>query len=118
MEEDFETRDDQALVINVKGKGLIIISGCGHAGIVNTTLYSMEVTGVDKILAIMGGFHLTGKLYEPIIGKTVDMIKKVDPSYVIPCHCTGWKAIHTFAAEMPSKYIHNVVGTKYIFKGE
>lgn len=115
LQEDFETKDEQALVMNVRGKGLVIISGCGHAGIVNTALYATEFTGVENIQAIIGGFHLTGPIFEPFINKTVEMIKSMQPQYIIPCHCTGWQAIHTFANEMPSQYIHNVVGTTYLF---
>ena len=54
-------RDDQAIVINVKGKGLIVISGCAHAGIINTVEYAKEITGVETVHAVMGGFHLTGR---------------------------------------------------------
>lgn len=114
--EDFETIDDQAIVLNLKDKGLIVISGCGHAGIVNTALHCKEITGIDKMHLIMGGFHLTGAFYEPVIDKTVAAIRELDPSYVIPCHCTGWKAIHKFAREMPESFIQNAVGTTYVFQ--
>lgn len=114
--EDFETIDDQAIVMNLKDKGLIVISGCGHAGIVNTALHCKEITGIDKMHVIMGGFHLTGDFYEPVIDKTVASIEKLSPRYVIPCHCTGWKAIHRFAQEMPESFIQNAVGTTYVFQ--
>jgi len=115
IQEDFETIDDQAVVVNVKGKGLVVISGCGHAGIVNTALYCREITGVDDVFVIMGGFHLTGDFYEPVIDKTVEAIRDLNPQHVIPCHCTGWKAIHRFAGKMPGSFIQNAVGTTYIF---
>lgn len=115
LEPDFETMDDQAIVVNVKDKGLVVISGCGHAGIVNTVLYSQEITGEQKILGVMGGFHLTGKFFEPFIEKTIGMIKDLRPQYIVPCHCTGWKAIKTFSEAMPEAYTHNVVGTTYSF---
>jgi 7,8-dihydropterin-6-yl-methyl-4-(beta-D-ribofuranosyl)aminobenzene 5'-phosphate synthase len=116
LEPDFATMDDQALVINVKGKGLVIMSGCGHAGIVNTVLYSREITGEDKVLGVLGGFHLTGKLFEPFIDRTVQLIKDLKPQHIVPCHCTGWQAIKSFAEAMSDEYTHNVVGTTYVFE--
>jgi len=116
LEPDFETMDDQAVVVNVKGKGLVIVSGCGHAGIVNTVLYSREITGEERVLGVLGGFHLTGKLFEPFIDRTVQMIKDLRPRYIVPCHCTGWRAIQTFAETMADEYSQNVVGTTYVFE--
>ncbi|MBW2675229.1 MAG: MBL fold metallo-hydrolase, partial [Deltaproteobacteria bacterium] len=85
--------DDTAIVMNVKGKGLIVLSGCSHSGIVNTVRHAMKVTGIEKVHAVMGGFHLGGPLFEPIIDRTTEELKKIDPDYMIPCHCTGRKAI-------------------------
>ncbi|MGA2122055.1 MAG: MBL fold metallo-hydrolase [Methanoregula sp.] len=111
-------RDDQALVINVRGRGLIVISGCAHAGIINTVEYARKITGVENVHAVMGGFHLTGPLFEPVIQPTIDAMKRIDPAYVVPMHCTGWKAINRFAEEMPGRFILNTVGTMYVFGGE
>jgi 7,8-dihydropterin-6-yl-methyl-4-(beta-D-ribofuranosyl)aminobenzene 5'-phosphate synthase len=107
--------DDQALVVNVKDKGLVVISGCAHAGIINTVEYARKITGVDTVHAVMGGFHLTGPLFEPVIGPTIDAMKKIDPAYVVPMHCTGWNAINRIMAEMPGRCILNTVGTTYVF---
>jgi 7,8-dihydropterin-6-yl-methyl-4-(beta-D-ribofuranosyl)aminobenzene 5'-phosphate synthase len=54
-------KDDQALVMNIKDNGLLILTGCGHAGIINTIKYSKKVTGVSKIYSVLGGFHLSGQ---------------------------------------------------------
>lgn len=108
-------RDDQAIVINVKGKGLVVISGCAHAGIINTVQYAKKITGIEKVCAVMGGFHLTGPLFAPVIQPTIDAMKRLDPGYVVPMHCTGWDAINRFLQEMPGKTILNTVGTKYRF---
>jgi 7,8-dihydropterin-6-yl-methyl-4-(beta-D-ribofuranosyl)aminobenzene 5'-phosphate synthase len=108
-------RDDQAVVINVQGKGLVVISGCAHAGIINTVEYAKEITGIDAVHAVMGGFHLTGTAFEPVIDPTIDAMKRVNPAYVVPMHCTGWKAIHRFDEEMPVTFILNTVGTTYRF---
>ncbi|MCK9197206.1 MAG: MBL fold metallo-hydrolase [Syntrophales bacterium] len=107
--------DDTSIVMHLKGKGLVVISGCAHAGIVNTVNYAREVTGIDKVHAVMGGFHLSGIFFEGIIARTVEEIKKINPDYIIPCHCTGRKAIMEFEKAMPDKFILNMSGTKMTF---
>jgi len=106
--------DDSSIIANVKGKGIVILSGCGHSGIINTVKYAKEITGIDKILAVMGGFHLTGPEMEPVIGPTVRGLKVMDPAYVIPTHCTGRNAVMQIEKEMPDKFILNMAGTKLI----
>jgi 7,8-dihydropterin-6-yl-methyl-4-(beta-D-ribofuranosyl)aminobenzene 5'-phosphate synthase len=110
-------RDDQGLVIKLKDKGLVVISGCAHAGIINTVEYAKKITGTDKVHAVLGGFHLTGRLFDPIIQPTIDEMKRIGPDYIVPMHCTGWKAINRFAEEMPAQFILNTVGTTYVFSG-
>jgi len=107
-------RDDQALVINVKEKGLVIVSGCAHAGIINTVEYATKCTGVDRVHAVLGGFHLTGPAFAARIQPTIDAMKNLDPAYVVPMHCTGWDAINRFMAAMPGRCILNTVGTTYV----
>lgn len=104
--------DDQALVIKLKEKGLVIISGCGHAGIINTVFYAKRITGVDRIHAVLGGFHLSGPIFEPIVERTITEFKKIRPEVIIPMHCTGWGAIKRFSEEFPSSFILNSAGTK------
>jgi 7,8-dihydropterin-6-yl-methyl-4-(beta-D-ribofuranosyl)aminobenzene 5'-phosphate synthase len=110
---DEATLDDQALVINVAGKGLVIMSGCGHAGIVNIVRYVRRLTGIDQVYAVIGGFHLSGKAFEPIIGRTVEALAELEPDVVVPAHCTGWRAHHALAAKLPDAYRPNVVGAKF-----
>lgn len=107
--------DDTALCINVKGKGLVVISGCAHSGIVNTVNHAKETTGIDKVFAIMGGFHLTGPEMEPAVGPTIKGLAGFDPEYVIPTHCTGRNSIMRIEAAMPEKFIVNMAGTKLTF---
>jgi len=109
--------DDQGLIVNVKGKGLVVLSGCAHAGIINTVEHARKITGVTKVHAVLGGFHLTGPLFDPIIQPTINEMKRINPNYIIPMHCTGWKAITQFAKEMPGSFILNTVGTTYVFGG-
>lgn len=106
--------EDQAIVINIKDKGLIVLSGCAHSGIVNTVNYAKEFTGISTIYAIIGGFHLA-RAKEDEIDKTIDFIKREKPIYVVPSHCTGFQAMKRFSQEMPDEFIEGVVGTTYIF---
>lgn len=103
--------------MHVKGKGLVVLTGCAHAGAVNTVHHAIRTTGIDQVYAVMGGFHLSGPLFEPIIGKTTEEMKKFDPKYIIPCHCTGRKAVMHMEREMPDKFILNMAGTKLTFAG-
>jgi len=106
--------DDQAMVINVKEKGLVVLTGCGHAGVINTLLHAKNATGVSNIYAVIGGFHLTGRIFEPIIQPTIQALKEINPKVIVPQHCTGWKATHEIAREFPDAYIANSVGTTYV----
>ena len=108
-------KDDQALVANIEGKGLVVISGCGHAGIVNTLNYAKKLTGVDEVHAVIGGFHLSGKLYEAAIEPTISALQDADPGFLVPCHCTGWKAVNTIIQRMPAKFIQPTVGARFEF---
>jgi 7,8-dihydropterin-6-yl-methyl-4-(beta-D-ribofuranosyl)aminobenzene 5'-phosphate synthase len=104
--------DDQALVIHLKQKGLVIISGCSHAGIINTALYAREIAGTETIHAVLGGFHLSGPIFEQIIEDTIEELKKMKPEVLVPMHCTGWKAIQRFSEEFPDAFVLNSVGSK------
>ena len=105
---------EQALVFNAKGKGLVILSGCAHRGIVNTVKAAQKMTGIEKVHAVIGGFHLTGGKPD-VIQRTIADIKAIAPDYIVPTHCTGFGAITAFAREMPNQFIMNIVGTRYIF---
>ena len=105
-------KDDQALVINLKEKGLVVISGCSHAGIINTILYAKKLTGIEKVHAVLGGFHLSGAFFEKILKKTIDELKALSPAVVVPMHCTGRKAMEMFSQEFASSFVLNSVGSK------
>ncbi len=104
--------DDQALVLNLKEKGLVVISGCSHSGIINTIFHAQKLTGLTKVHAVLGGFHLTGPAFEPIIEKTISELKNMGPEVIVPMHCTGWKAIQRLSQEFPSAFVLNSVGSK------
>jgi len=103
--------DDQALVVHLKGKGLVVIAGCSHAGIINTVLYAQKLTGIEKVHTILGGFHLSGPHFEPIIEQTIGELKRINPEVLVPMHCTGWTAIQRMSQEFPDAFILNSVGS-------
>jgi len=105
--------DDQALIANVAGRGLVVLTGCGHAGVINICRYAQRLTGVGQLYAVIGGFHLTGRLFEPIIGDTVSALEQLAPDVIVPTHCTGWKATHAIASRLPGAFIQNSVGTTF-----
>jgi 7,8-dihydropterin-6-yl-methyl-4-(beta-D-ribofuranosyl)aminobenzene 5'-phosphate synthase len=107
--------DDQALVANIKDRGLVILTACGHAGVINTVEYAKKITGIENVYAILGGFHLSGKIYENIIDPTLRELVRFKPRFVIPCHCTGWKAVNKIIQLMPDSFIQSSVGSKFIF---
>jgi 7,8-dihydropterin-6-yl-methyl-4-(beta-D-ribofuranosyl)aminobenzene 5'-phosphate synthase len=107
--------DDQALVASVRGRGLVVLTGCAHSGIVNILRYVQKLTGEGHIHAVIGGFHLGGPLFERIIPPTCDALAALAPDYLVPSHCTGWRAMHAIAARFPDAFIQNSVGTRFAF---
>ncbi len=109
--------DDQCAIMNLKNKGLVIVTGCGHSGIINVIRNAQSLTGISQIHAVIGGFHLTGGLFAGIIPDTIAALKEINPDYVMPGHCTGWSAIHQIARAMPETFIPSAVGTTLVFRG-
>jgi 7,8-dihydropterin-6-yl-methyl-4-(beta-D-ribofuranosyl)aminobenzene 5'-phosphate synthase len=106
--------DDQALVVHVRGRGLVVLTGCGHAGAVNIARHAMRLTGVDRLHGLLSGFHLSGPGFEPIIEPTVDALSDIAPDLVVPAHCTGWRAQHRLASALPEAFVPNAVGTSFV----
>lgn len=107
--------DDQAVVCHVKDKGLVVLSGCSHAGTINVIRYAQRLTGINHIHAFIGGLHLTGGLFEPIIPRTVEELIRISPDFIVPGHCTGWKATHIMADRLPTACLQSNVGTRFHF---
>jgi 7,8-dihydropterin-6-yl-methyl-4-(beta-D-ribofuranosyl)aminobenzene 5'-phosphate synthase len=105
--------DDQALIINVAGRGLVVITGCGHAGVVNIARYAQRLTGGQPLHALLGGFHLNGPLFEPLIPRVLDDLAAMNPGVLVPAHCTGWRAQHAMSARFPAAFVPNTVGTTF-----
>jgi 7,8-dihydropterin-6-yl-methyl-4-(beta-D-ribofuranosyl)aminobenzene 5'-phosphate synthase len=105
--------DERALVFNLKDKGLVVISGCAHVGIVNTVVYARRISGVEHVFAVIGGFHLAGLRDEKRIELTKEKLKLVRPEFIMPSHCTGWRAMCIFARAFPEAFVWNSVGSLY-----
>ncbi len=105
--------DDQAILLHIRGKGLVILTGCGHSGIVNIVRYAQKLTGIEQIYAIIGGFHLGGMTPEPIIQQTCEALAAFTPEIIVPTHCTGYRAIHQLANLLPNAFIQSSVGTRF-----
>ena len=103
-------------MVNVREKGLVVMTGCGPAGAINSIRYAQKLTGVEKVYSMLGGLHLTGAVFEPIIAPTLEALKDIAPRLVMPGHCTGWKAIHAFAREFPEAYVQGSVGTRLVIE--
>ena len=107
--------DDQAIVCHVKNRGLVVVSSCSHAGAINVLRHAQRLTGVTAVHAFVGGMHLTGGLFEPIIPRTIAELVAIGPAVVVPGHCTGWRATHELARAMPEAYVQSSVGTRLHF---
>ncbi len=115
--EDFlpdHIEEDQSLVVNVKDKGLIVLTGCAHSGITNTVEHARAISGVERVWAILGGFHM-GRLSEEELEKTVETLCGYQPVLIAPSHCTGFAAIRRIAEVMPEAFVQGLVGTQYLF---
>lgn len=115
-EPDPWTWDDQNLVVNVRDRGLVIVSGCSHAGVVNVVRNAQRLTGEDRVVGLIGGFHLTGGLFEPLIPATVADIARIGVGRIVPAHCTGWRAMHALASAMPDAFVQPSIGTVFEFR--
>jgi 7,8-dihydropterin-6-yl-methyl-4-(beta-D-ribofuranosyl)aminobenzene 5'-phosphate synthase len=107
--------DDQNLIVNVRGKGLVVVSGCSHAGAVNVVRNAQRLTGEERVAGFIGGLHLTGGIFEPIIQPTVDAFVAAGIARLLPAHCTGWKAVHQLARALPDAFVQPAVGTVVTF---
>ena len=103
--------DDMAVYAVVEGKGLVVVSGCAHAGIVNTIKYGMELTG-ERLYAVLGGFHLTGPGMEEVVPRTIEELKRLSPRLIAPMHCTGWFSQVKLMEAFPEAFVLSSPGTR------
>jgi 7,8-dihydropterin-6-yl-methyl-4-(beta-D-ribofuranosyl)aminobenzene 5'-phosphate synthase len=105
--------DDQALVVQVRGRGLVVLTGCGHAGAINIVRHAQRLTGVPRLSGLVGGLHLSGPAFEPIISPTVAALTELSPDLLVPGHCTGWRAQHALAAALPGAWVAGSSGSSF-----
>ena len=110
--DDFE--HEIATCFNVKGRGLIVITSCGHRGVVNSVKRAIDISGIEKVHAVLGGMHLAPHK-EDYVRETVAALKELSPDCVIPMHCSGEMFIDIVQKEMPGKFIRSYTGSRYIF---
>jgi len=108
-------RHEIGTAYNLKGRGLIVLSSCSHRGIVNIVKQAQAVSGVSKIHAIVGGFHLA-PFKDDYVREVVSAIRQIDPDYVVPMHCSGEPFYEIMKAEMPTKLLRSFTGSRFIFE--
>jgi 7,8-dihydropterin-6-yl-methyl-4-(beta-D-ribofuranosyl)aminobenzene 5'-phosphate synthase len=107
-------RHEIATTFNLKGRGLIVLTSCSHRGVVNAVKQVQTVAGVNKVHAVIGGFHLAA-YKDDYVRETVSSLKEIDPDYVIPLHCTGEPFYEIAKAEIPAKLLRSYTGTRFVF---
>lgn len=105
---------EHATAFNLKDRGLVVITSCGHAGVINSVRQVQKATGIEKVHAVVGGFHLA-PAPEEVVAKTAAAFKAIDPDYIVPAHCTGLNTIMAVYREMPAKLIMPSTGTRVVF---
>lgn len=106
-----KTPDEMAICINLKDKGLVVLSGCAHNGIINTIKRCQEVSGVEQVYAVIGGFHLGfPEVPRDMPAKTIEKLKEIGPKVIIPQHCTGFRATAEIMNAFPDEYVQSSAG--------
>jgi 7,8-dihydropterin-6-yl-methyl-4-(beta-D-ribofuranosyl)aminobenzene 5'-phosphate synthase len=101
--------DDQTLFINVARKGVLVLCGCAHAGLINTLQYALEVTRTKKLYGFIGGTHLI-QPKENRLKETIKQLKEYDMQLISPAHCTGYKSIAAINQAFPDEFVLNYAG--------
>jgi 7,8-dihydropterin-6-yl-methyl-4-(beta-D-ribofuranosyl)aminobenzene 5'-phosphate synthase len=99
----------------VKGKGLVVLTSCSHRGVINTIRQAQVASGVERVHAVIGGFHLVPPLADDYFRRTIAALKEINPDYLMPAHCTGEPFYDMVRQEMPGKVFQSNVGTLYTF---
>lgn len=114
--DDFE--HEIATIYNVKGRGLVVLTSCSHRGVINAVRQAQNASGIDKVFAVIGGFHIVPPLGDDYINRTISEFKAIDPAYLITAHCTGDRFYDLARAALGDKVIHSAVGTRFVFTGK
>jgi 7,8-dihydropterin-6-yl-methyl-4-(beta-D-ribofuranosyl)aminobenzene 5'-phosphate synthase len=103
-----------ATIYNVRDRGLVIISSCGHSGIVNTIKHAQAITGIDQVHAVVGGIHLAAAP-DALVARTADAFQQIQPDYFVPMHCTGFYPAAMIEHVMPRRVVEPSSGTRIVF---
>jgi len=116
--EDALIRDERLVLARVRGKGLVVFTGCSHAGVVNTARHAVDMAGGSvPLYAVVGGFHLADA-EPPQLEATIRDLKALGPKVLMPGHCSGWRIKHMIETESPGWLAPSTVGTKFTFSSE
>lgn len=105
---------EQTLMVNLKGRGLVIVTSCSHRGIVGICRHAARITGVPKVHAVIGGFHLSG-LKEERVTRVVDAFRDLEVDWIVPQHCTGLEAMASMMHRLPQEMVPSSVGSTFTF---
>jgi 7,8-dihydropterin-6-yl-methyl-4-(beta-D-ribofuranosyl)aminobenzene 5'-phosphate synthase len=111
--DDFEHEIGTSFLL--KGKGLVVLTSCSHCGIINTIKQAQVASGVQKVHAVIGGFHLLPPLTDDYFRQVIAALKEINPDYLMPAHCVGEPFYDMVRSEMPGKVFQSNVGTRYLF---
>jgi 7,8-dihydropterin-6-yl-methyl-4-(beta-D-ribofuranosyl)aminobenzene 5'-phosphate synthase len=114
---DEEIADERYVACKVKDRGVVVVSSCSHAGIINVC-HDAESKSGAPIFGVIGGLHLAGKQVEGRIHQTIKDLKEVNPSVILAGHCSGWRAKAQLAASFPDKFQPLAAGAKYVFSSQ
>jgi 7,8-dihydropterin-6-yl-methyl-4-(beta-D-ribofuranosyl)aminobenzene 5'-phosphate synthase len=105
--------DDQALVIEVGGDGIVVLCGCSHAGVINTIKHAMKITDRQRVVGVFGGFHLGFPgTPESKTESTIEALRDIGVEMLCPMHCTGMRAMMELARAFPDAFLLNCTGTR------
>ena len=107
-------RHEIATAFHLKGRGLVVLTSCSHRGVINAINQAQSVSGVSKVHAVVGGFHLA-PYKEDYVRETVLSLREINPDYVVPLHCTGEAFFEMAKAEIPAKLVRAYTGTRLVF---
>jgi 7,8-dihydropterin-6-yl-methyl-4-(beta-D-ribofuranosyl)aminobenzene 5'-phosphate synthase len=113
LSDDFE--HELATSYLIKNKGLVVLTSYNHCGVINIVRQAMAASGIAKVHAVLGGFHIVPPLGDDYIRNTIEEFKKIDPDYLIVGHCTGDRFYDLARAALGDKVIHSAVGTRFVF---
>jgi 7,8-dihydropterin-6-yl-methyl-4-(beta-D-ribofuranosyl)aminobenzene 5'-phosphate synthase len=105
--------DDQAVIVHLRGRGLVVLTGCSHAGAINILRHARRLTGIDHVHALVGGLHLSGPVFEPVIRPTITALSALGPELISAGHCTGWRAQAALATAFPDAWVPASSGTTH-----